>query len=324
MRPSALFMVACVFLLLGCGESEKKPATSDYEKQFALQLPAYLQLANFDVEASENVGSKVEPFYKARFKATVKLKTKTFEVASQRAEVTLIRPVAEEGETKDIYGVASARLTAGNWRMEFNLENNPIPSMGQPRDFFTGARFIVVGSPEESEFKAQEEQKRLAAEQEEQTVQKARQLQEEKVAAERDRQLRALEAERRLAKIAAEKDAAERERQRLAHEAERREAQKAEEQALRKQQEEEENRAAERERLRFVIVEAIYGTPERSVNVTNVLNNLIQNGRLVTTASNNLAGDPYPHVKKRLTIKYRNNGEFFIKVYEENAQVVLP
>ncbi|MCM2272044.1 MAG: hypothetical protein NDJ18_05760, partial [candidate division Zixibacteria bacterium] len=86
-----LFALVALFLL-GCGDSEKKPSTKDYEKQFAVLIPAYFELSNFDVEASENVGSKVEPFYKARFKATVTLKTKTFELASRENEATFVRP----------------------------------------------------------------------------------------------------------------------------------------------------------------------------------------------------------------------------------------
>jgi hypothetical protein len=194
-HTSPVFALIALFLF-GCGDSEKKPSTKDYEKQFAVQIPAYFELSSFDVEASENVGSKVEPFYKARFKATVKLKTKTFELASHENEATFIRPVADDGETKEIYGMAGARLSAGNWKIDFNLENNPIPNMGHPKDFFTGGRVILVGTAEETEFKAQQDQKRLAAEQEAEKAQKARQLEEEKQNAERERKANELAAER--------------------------------------------------------------------------------------------------------------------------------
>lgn len=236
-----VFALTALFLF-GCGDSEKKPATKDYEKQFAVEVPAYLELSSFDVEASENVGSKVEPMFKARFKATVKLKTKTFELANQENEATFIHPIADEGETKDIYGMAAARLSAGNWKIDFSLENNPIPALGHPKDFFTGRRVIVVGTAEESEFKAQQDQKRLVAEQEAEKALKAQQLEE-------GRRKIALEAERKVAEKAAEEAFKARQleegRRRIALEAERKVAEKAaEEKRLKREQELEEfNRA---------------------------------------------------------------------------------
>ena len=162
MKRSIRLILVCLFFLLGCGDSEKKPSTKDYERQFAVELPAYVELSSFEVEASANVGSKVEPVYKARFKATAKLKTKTFAIASQENEATFIRPVAEKGETKEIYGMAGARLSAGNWKIDFSLENDPIPALGHPKDFFSGGRILVVGSPEETEFKKQMEQETIS------------------------------------------------------------------------------------------------------------------------------------------------------------------
>lgn len=220
MKRSIPLILVCFIYLLGCGDSENKPSTKDYEKQFSVEIPAYLELSSFDVEASENVGSKVEPYYKARFKATVKLKTKTFELSNQENDATFIRPVADEGEKKEIYGMAGARLSAGNWKIDFNLENNPIPALGNPKDFFTGGRIIIVGTAEESDFKAQMEQKQLVAQQESEKALKAQQLEQEKQNTERERkriideqerqkatEATRLQQEARAKKLAAEKAA---------------------------------------------------------------------------------------------------------------------
>jgi hypothetical protein len=208
MKSTSPVFALIVLLLFGCGESERKPSTRDYEKQFSVEIPAYFELSSFDVEASENVGSKVEPFYKARFKATVKLKTETFERASQENEVIFVRHVSDDGETKEIYGMAAARLSAGNWKIVFNLENDPIPNMGRPRDFFTDGRVIVVGTAEEDDFRAQQEQKRLVAQQEAEIEQNARQVEEQKQNAERERKENELaaEQERKAKALATELD----------------------------------------------------------------------------------------------------------------------
>lgn len=233
-------MLSALFLL-GCGDSEEKPSTKDYEKQFSVEVPAYLELSSFDVEASENVGSKVEPYYKARFKATVKLNTKTFELSSKENEATFIRPVAGEGETKEIYGVASARLSAGNWKIDFKFENNPIPALGRPKDFFTGGRVLVVGTAEESDFKAQIEQKQLVAQQEAEKALKTQQAEQERLAAEQQR--------KRVA------DEQERQQRQIALEAERKVAEKAAEERLTAQRLERERREAERAKNRLAMVE---------------------------------------------------------------------
>jgi len=182
---SAMF---CVLLLQSCGHSEKRPGTQDYAKQFAVSIPAYWEIADFNVEATENVGNKVEPMYQARFKATVKLKTRTYEIASREDNALFIRPMADKGEKREIYGRALAELSMGNWKINFSLENNPIPSMGQPKDFFIEAKVIVVGTPEESEYRAQIRQERGKA-------LKTQQLEEERQHAEQEKRRIAEEGE---------------------------------------------------------------------------------------------------------------------------------
>jgi hypothetical protein len=192
---SAMF---CVLLLQGCGHSEKRPGTQDYAKQFAVSIPAYWEIADFNVEATENVGNKVEPMYQARFKATVKLKTRTYEIVSREDNALFIRPMADKGEKREIYGRALAELSMGNWKINFSLENNPIPSMGQPKDFFIEAKVIVVGTPEESEYRVQIRQERgkaLKTQQLEEERQHAEQ--EKRRIAEEEEGKRAIEAARR-------------------------------------------------------------------------------------------------------------------------------
>lgn len=192
-------LLSCVLLLQGCGHSEKRPGTQDYAKQFVVTIPAYWEIADFNVEATENVGNKVEPVYQARFKATVKLKTRTYEIASREDNALFIRPMADKGEKREIYGLAVAELSMGNWKINFSLENNPIPSMGQPKDFFIGAKVIVVGTPEESEYRAQIRQEREKA-------LKTQQLEEERQHAEQEKRRIAEEGEGKRAIEAARRE----------------------------------------------------------------------------------------------------------------------
>lgn len=57
------------------------------------------------------------------------------------------------------------------------------------------------------------------------------------------------------------------------------------------------------------IVKAIYGTPEKSIDLTKELTEKIIDGRLEIKVSNEIAGDPTPGTKKTLTIDYIKNGK---------------
>jgi Concanavalin A-like lectin/glucanases superfamily len=160
MKKNMVFSAILLVFLLGCSGSDKEPASNDYKSQFSITLPAYFSLSSFDIEASENLGTKVEPVFKARFKATISLKTDTYEMDRQNNDATFIKNIFHEGEKKDIYGIATAKLFAGSWKIEFTLENNPIRQMGRPKDFFTDNKVIIVGSQEETDYLSELEKNR--------------------------------------------------------------------------------------------------------------------------------------------------------------------
>ncbi|MDP1993967.1 MAG: hypothetical protein Q8K40_01840 [Ignavibacteria bacterium] len=74
----------------------------------------------------------------------------------------------------------------------------------------------------------------------------------------------------------------------------------------------------------LTILQANYGSPAKSVDVTMKLNELVNQGRLMTIASNELAGDPHKGIVKSLNIKYKHNGLIITKEFRENEQVELP
>jgi hypothetical protein len=72
------------------------------------------------------------------------------------------------------------------------------------------------------------------------------------------------------------------------------------------------------------VVEAIYYTPKKSINITAKMNQLIVNNRLTTIASNKLGGDPDYGTPKMLRIKYEANGVEITKEYKEDDKINLP
>ena len=51
---------------------------------------------------------------------------------------------------------------------------------------------------------------------------------------------------------------------------------------------------------------------------------LINNGKLITIASNSIGGDPHVGVVKKLSIKYKHKGIIITKVFKEHDEIILP
>lgn len=75
---------------------------------------------------------------------------------------------------------------------------------------------------------------------------------------------------------------------------------------------------------RLEILEAKYGILERYIDITNVLNRAIVNDILDVTASNNIAGDPYPGIQKELVVRYRKGSVVRSATVREGERCRIP
>jgi hypothetical protein len=74
----------------------------------------------------------------------------------------------------------------------------------------------------------------------------------------------------------------------------------------------------------FTIESAIYGADDHLIDVTDIVQSSISNGKLRVIAGNQLIGDPSPGTSKTLTINYTYNGKREIKVVKEGDILSLP
>jgi len=83
----------------------------------------------------------------------------------------------------------------------------------------------------------------------------------------------------------------------------------------------------------LIIVRALYGLiPEqlpdlnatRTVDVTEILRKMVQNGSLSVRADNSLAGDPASLVVKQMSVEYTVGGETYTRVVSENQILEIP
>lgn len=168
-----LLILVVISLLSSCRRDQfaTGPGETELEAKLTTDLPGFLRITSFKVEAAENIGDKVEPVFKSRFRATLTLQSDTFLEASREPGAIIVVPHLKASTTRELYGKAVARLKAGAWQVAFSFDNNPIPDLGKPKDFFSGGEVIERGSQQESTYlerraKAQEQvtQEAVAAE----------------------------------------------------------------------------------------------------------------------------------------------------------------
>ncbi|MFA5360194.1 MAG: DUF3395 domain-containing protein [Patescibacteria group bacterium] len=75
---------------------------------------------------------------------------------------------------------------------------------------------------------------------------------------------------------------------------------------------------------KLLIIKASYGLPEKTINVTKELSQLIAEGKLKIKVSNDIAYDPIPGKNKILTIQYSHEGKIQTKEIREGDEVNLP
>jgi hypothetical protein len=156
-RISTVLLV--VFIIMSACSGENKPATSDLKKALTLHLPGHVSLNSFSVEASQNLGNKVEPLYAVRFQAAVKAMVDLYKEDGSENGVRFVSLVSDKGKKADIFGKITSRLYQGAWQHNIDIDGNPFAALGTPLTQFPGGRVIIRGSNEEKSYYAEVERK---------------------------------------------------------------------------------------------------------------------------------------------------------------------
>ena len=68
---SKVFLFLAAILLTAHMVEAKSPSTSEVKNALSQELPSYVKLTDFTVEASQNLGTDVEPLWGVRFNARI-------------------------------------------------------------------------------------------------------------------------------------------------------------------------------------------------------------------------------------------------------------
>jgi len=148
------------------------PDAGQLRERFGVEIPAYWHASAFHLEASQLRGDRGDRFL-GRFRATIALTAPTYVEDHRVGDTLFIRQAGSRGDFKTVYGRADATRAGREWSTRFQMENDPTRSLGQPRDFFTAARVIVVGSPEDAEFQARQREREAEAQRQAEVAQMA-------------------------------------------------------------------------------------------------------------------------------------------------------
>lgn len=126
--------------LAACGKSGP-----DLKSQFAADIPNAWQVESFKIEAEDDVGTKVEPQRRYRFRAEVSPKADLYESLGALDEHAILKRIARKGDDALVIGVASSVLRGEEWMSMFSHEQAPNFFAGKPADAH-GAKHVIVGS----------------------------------------------------------------------------------------------------------------------------------------------------------------------------------
>jgi hypothetical protein len=157
-------VLSVMSLFLATCSKEDKPGVSEIEEALTTSLPAFAKVSSFSIDAMENVGTKVEPIWRSRFRAQVAVTSATFLPDGNDPGVIFVRSVKREGEKTEVFGKSVSTLYAGKWRTALDFEGQPIAALGQPQSAFGSQKLIARGSHEEAAYIAEQSARRIESE----------------------------------------------------------------------------------------------------------------------------------------------------------------
>lgn len=169
-----LFIAICLITLLFVQSAKAdEPSEEEISDAFSFDIPGEWRVNDFTVEVSQNMGSAVEPLVKSRFRADVKLTEDTYIPVANVAGVAILSPQLRRDEIRTVYGISTALLDQGAWKISFEIQGQPFANAGQPRGAYPGPT-LIGGSDEHIAFvekiEAEREQERAQAEEERQAA----------------------------------------------------------------------------------------------------------------------------------------------------------
>lgn len=140
------------------------PAQPDAEylrDRLVFKLPPVWRVESLEIKDTHNAGTASAPVYNQSFEAQISLKENLYETVEEdvyqsvapEKKKRIVRTVANEGDSKQLLGLATAVYLNGQYNVFFEFENLPAKKGRTLKDFDDDV--LVQGSPEEREYTAE-------------------------------------------------------------------------------------------------------------------------------------------------------------------------
>ena len=162
MNSPKILLTVVLFLIVLAGCSGDNTPTSNVLKSALIQeIAGHVEIENFSVQASQNLGNEVEPVILSRFKAVASTGVDLYNVDSRQGGVTFVRLNKAKKTKIDVFGKITSKLYQGMWRHAIDIDGTPISNLGIPLNQISAGRIIIRGSDEEKHYYAEIKQKEI-------------------------------------------------------------------------------------------------------------------------------------------------------------------
>ncbi|KAI9130049.1 hypothetical protein [Acaryochloris sp. CCMEE 5410] len=120
--PFCFRALIALLLLTGCSQQigpSKNEIVENYDESLVYS-GAHLKVSKFDIEDTENLGTKTEPEIHSRYKATFKLETSSL---PDRMKKSFKDRGLDKKDLREIHGIAISRRSGDEWVTTFNIES---------------------------------------------------------------------------------------------------------------------------------------------------------------------------------------------------------
>ena len=112
-----------IFILSSCQDSG--PKVNSLKNYLENKLLDPIEVVDFDIVATENIGNEVDPVFISRFKATLKSSSDLYLISETMNDFNFVTLVVAAGDTEEIHGKTTSKLYSGNWKISLKIDGEP-------------------------------------------------------------------------------------------------------------------------------------------------------------------------------------------------------
>lgn len=129
----AIFIIGSGWLASTQSMAAEGPSLDELKGALRQYLPSHTSIETFVVQASQNIGTAVEPVITGRIKTTIQIKEALYIERQPIQGTPVIAERWKAGTTNETWYISRAELLRGKWQINFRPQGDEFFRMGSPR-----------------------------------------------------------------------------------------------------------------------------------------------------------------------------------------------